>query len=80
MEDPVPTSEPTGIDAPTSLAARSRTDSDAPAVPDNIAHLVPSSSREADRKNIIREMLETERKYVGDLEVMQVRRLTVCFT
>jgi len=28
--------------------------------------------QETERKNIIRELLETERKYVQDLEVMQV--------
>jgi cell division control protein 24 len=30
------------------------------------------SAKERDRNNILREMLETERKYVQDLEVMQV--------
>lgn len=33
----------------------------------------PAGSREAARNNIIREMVETERKYVQDLEIMQVR-------
>jgi hypothetical protein len=32
----------------------------------------PLSGREAARNNIIRELVETERKYVQDLEVMQV--------
>jgi len=32
----------------------------------------PVSAREAARINIIRELVETERKYVQDLEVMQV--------
>lgn len=32
---------------------------------------VPANAREAARNNIIREMVETERKYVQDLEVMQ---------
>ena len=32
----------------------------------------PVSAREAARNNIIRELVETERKYVQDLEVMQV--------
>lgn len=36
---------------------------------------VPANAREAARNNIIREMVETERKYVQDLEVMQVRSL-----
>jgi cell division control protein 24 len=34
--------------------------------------LPPAGSREAARNNIIREMVETERKYVQDLEIMQV--------
>ncbi|KAJ3989149.1 hypothetical protein F5890DRAFT_1488196 [Lentinula detonsa] len=33
--------------------------------------LPPAGSREAARTNIIREMVETERKYVQDLEIMQ---------
>lgn len=33
----------------------------------------PANAQEAARNNIIREMVETERKYVQDLEVMQVR-------
>jgi cell division control protein 24 len=33
----------------------------------------PVGAREAARSNIIRELVETERKYVQDLEVMQVR-------
>jgi len=33
----------------------------------------PVSAKEAARSNIIRELVETERKYVQDLEVMQVR-------
>lgn len=37
--------------------------------------VVPANAREAARNNIIREMVETERKYVQDLEVMQVCRL-----
>lgn len=36
---------------------------------------VPIDAREAARNNIIREMVETERKYVQDLEIMQVRVL-----
>jgi cell division control protein 24 len=41
----------------------------------------PVSAREAARSNIIRELVETERKYVQDLEVMQVwpcRALSWC--
>jgi cell division control protein 24 len=33
----------------------------------------PANAQEAARNNIIREMVETERKYVQDLEIMQVR-------
>jgi cell division control protein 24 len=40
---------------------------DIPAIP------TPSNGPEAERSNIIRELMETERKYVQDLEVMQVR-------
>ena len=70
MEDAVPPSPNAGLESPNSIAARSRADSDAP---DNIQPPVQASSRETERKNIIREMLETERKYVGDLEIMSVR-------
>lgn len=34
--------------------------------------LTPANAQESARNNIIREMVETERKYVQDLEVMQV--------
>lgn len=34
----------------------------------------PASSQETARNNIIREIVETERKYVQDLEHMQVSR------
>ena len=40
---------------------------DIPAIP------TPSHGPDAERSNIIRELMETERKYVQDLEVMQVR-------
>jgi hypothetical protein len=33
----------------------------------------PVNGPDAERNNIIRELVETERKYVQDLEVMQVR-------
>jgi hypothetical protein len=40
---------------------------DIPAIP------TPANGPDAERNNIIRELVETERKYVQDLEVMQVR-------
>jgi hypothetical protein len=40
---------------------------DIPAIP------TPSNGPEIERNNIIRELVETERKFVQDLEVMQVR-------
>ena len=40
---------------------------DTPAIP------TPANGPEIERNNIIRELVETERKYVQDLEVMQVR-------
>jgi cell division control protein 24 len=39
---------------------------DIPAIP------TPANGPDAERNNIIRELVETERKYVQDLEVMQV--------
>lgn len=33
---------------------------------------VPASAQESARNNVIREMVETERKFVQDLETMQV--------
>jgi cell division control protein 24 len=36
---------------------------------------VPACPQDTARNNIIRELVETERKYVQDLEVMQVRAL-----
>ena len=41
---------------------------------------VVSNAQDAARNNIIREMVETERKYVQDLEVMQVRVTSFHFT
>jgi cell division control protein 24 len=35
----------------------------------------PVSAKEAAKANIIRELVDTERKYVQDMEVMQVRCL-----
>ncbi len=35
----------------------------------------PATTQDGARSNIIREMVETERKYVQDLEIMQVRLL-----
>jgi cell division control protein 24 len=37
---------------------------------------VPTNAQEAAKNNIIRELVETERKYVQDLEIMQVRTHT----
>lgn len=55
---------------PSTLAAQESTDSllnpDSPKVP------APANAQEAARNNIIREIVETERKYVQDLEHMQV--------
>lgn len=41
---------------------------------DTPSSLPPATGQEAARNNIIRELVETERKYVQDLEVMQVKR------
>ncbi|KAI0066248.1 hypothetical protein BV25DRAFT_1975938 [Artomyces pyxidatus] len=40
-------------------------------VPDTPSIPVPANAQEAARNNIVRELVETERKYVQDLEVMQ---------
>ena len=56
--------------SPSLLIAQESIDSlvgDAPNTP------VPTNAQESARNNIIRELVETERKYVQDLEVMQVR-------
>lgn len=39
---------------------------------ESLADSVPESAREAARKQVIAEILDTERKFVQDLEVMQV--------
>lgn len=39
---------------------------------DMLSAPVPVNAQEAVRNNIIREMVETERKYVQDLEIMKV--------
>ncbi|KAG6840690.1 hypothetical protein C0991_005049 [Blastosporella zonata] len=39
----------------------------------------PANAQETARNNIIREMVETERKYVQDLEIMQARPLNLPF-
>lgn len=55
---------------PAMLSSQDSTDSlttDVPSVP------TPVNAQETARNNIIREMVETERKYVQDLEIMQVR-------
>jgi cell division control protein 24 len=55
---------------PSTLSTHESFDSmghDIPVIP------TPSNGPDAERSNIIRELVETERKYVQDLEVMQVR-------
>lgn len=42
---------------------------------DMLSAPVPVNAQEAARNNIIREMVETERKYVQDLEIMKVHHL-----
>jgi cell division control protein 24 len=42
---------------------------------DSFPASTPVNAQEAARNNIIREMVETERKYVQDLEIMQVCQL-----
>jgi cell division control protein 24 len=61
---------------PPSLAAHESTDS----LGDLGTIMVPANAQETARINIIREMVETERKYVQDLEVMQVRPHTPAMT
>jgi cell division control protein 24 len=53
-------------------AAAPSASSDALPHNDSSTTLVTLSGKERDRRNILREMLDTERKYVQDLEVMQV--------
>lgn len=40
---------------------------------DTLASQQPSNPKDSEKNNIIKEMVETERKYVQDLEIMQVR-------
>ncbi|KAH7908429.1 hypothetical protein BJ138DRAFT_1157687 [Hygrophoropsis aurantiaca] len=54
--------------SPTLMAPHDSVDSLIADVPNTA---VPANAREAARNNIVREMVETERKYVQDLEVMQ---------
>jgi cell division control protein 24 len=54
--------------SPPSLSAHESTDS----LSESFAS-TPVNAQEVARNNIIREIVETERKYVQDLEVMQVR-------
>ena len=61
FEEAPPPSPPSTIDSFDSVGL------DTPALP------TPSNGPEIERNNIIRELVETERKYVQDLEVMQVR-------
>ena len=48
---------------------------------DSMGPDVPANGPDAERNNIVRELVETERKYVQDLEVMQVcmSRLSLLF-
>ena len=48
---------------------------------DSMGSDIPANGPDAEWNNIIRELVETERKYVQDLEVMQVRtsRLSLLF-
>jgi hypothetical protein len=41
---------------------------------EGLSTLTPVNAKETARNNIVRELVETERKYVQDLEIMQVRR------
>jgi len=40
----------------------------------------PANAQESARNNIIKEMVETERKYVQDLEIMQVSPMKIPIT
>jgi cell division control protein 24 len=40
---------------------------------DTLSAPTPVTAQEVARSNFIRELVETERKYVHDLEIMQVR-------
>lgn len=64
FEEVTPPSPPSSFSTYESFDA---TGLDIPAIP------TPSNGPDAERSNIIRELVETERKYVQDLEVMQVR-------
>ena len=57
---------------PSMTSAQASTDSLDADIPST---LVPVNAQEAARNNIIREMVETERKYVQDLEIMKVHHL-----
>lgn len=63
MEE-IPPTPPSALESP-GAAGRARADSIAS------PPSVPPTARDAERKNIINEILVTERKYVGDLEIMQ---------
>ncbi|KAJ7497264.1 hypothetical protein FB451DRAFT_1120611 [Mycena latifolia] len=57
--------------SPPSPAFMSSHDSYDSFVSDNASSVPPANAQEAARNNIVREMVETERKYVQDLEIMQ---------
>jgi cell division control protein 24 len=59
--------------SPPSPAFMSSHDSYDSLVSDSPSVMPPANAQEAARNNIIREMVETERKFVQDLEIMQVR-------
>jgi cell division control protein 24 len=64
FDEIVPPSPPSTLSSHDSFAS---TGPVTPAIP------TPVNGPDAERNNIIRELVETERKYVQDLEVMQVR-------
>jgi cell division control protein 24 len=72
FEEAAPPSPPSAFSPHDSFDS---TGPDIPAIP------TPANGPDTERNNIIRELVETERKYVQDLEVMQVRtsRLSLLF-
>lgn len=58
---------------PPSMSSQESLDSFASSTPTMVATPPPVQGKEAARNNIIRELVETERKFVVDLETMQVR-------
>lgn len=62
--------EPAPPSPPSAFSPHDSSDSMGPDIP---AIPTPANGPDAERNNIIRELVETERKFVQDLEVMQVR-------